>query len=64
MTDDIDWQAFAYLLAAALADEVHYSQTPSEDSLELLERAAMLFANTDLEQRMLEMEIQKLTPVE
>lgn len=60
----INWKDFAYLLAAALADEVHYSQTPSEDTLALLDQARDWFADTDLIQRLDELKINELEPVE
>ena len=59
-----EWMEFAYLLANALGDEIHYSQTPSEDSLKLLRKARLLFPDSELVERLDEMRIAEMEPVE
>lgn len=54
----------AYRLANALLDEIHYSNTPSEDSLTLLAEAVKLYPNSELADRYREFEIDKMKAVE
>ena len=64
MNSEYQWREFAYLLAGALADEIHYSQTPSEKSLQLLDQARDKFPDSELVKNLIEMDIDQLNPVE
>lgn len=58
------WMVLAYELAAALAEEVHYSSSPSLYTLDLLKRALRQFPDTEFAQRYAKLRIDKLQPVD
>lgn len=62
--DAEQWRVFAYELACDLAEEVHYSATPSSHTLELLERALQQFPYTEFAKRYVELKIAELQPVD